>query len=271
MTHWIWLTLTFIGAGLVSGYLAGLFGVGGGILRVPLFAYLFSLFGVSHSVVMHVAAGTSLSLVIPSAITACWKQYRMGKFDVAYYKTWAVAVFVGVIVGVAVLPYITTRYLEGLFVLFLLSVSAYVGLVPEHIVLADRPVEGWKKGVVGGLIGGLSVLIGIGGGVFTTPAMKACRMPIKNAIALATGTTLVVGVVGTIGAIVAGLGVGGRPRFSVGFVDLLTFAVMVIPVLVCAPLGVKTANRMDKTLLRRIYAIFLLLMAGYMAYNLVSI
>ncbi len=266
----IWLVIAFIAAGLVSGYLAGLFGIGGGILRVPLFVLLFTQFGVDESVVMHLAAGTSLSLVIPSAIAAVWKQHRMGKFDFAYYKTWAAYVLAGVIVGVILLPHITTRYLEGVFVVFLLGVSGYVGLVPEHIVLADVPPHGWKKGIYGTVIGALSVLIGIGGGVFTTPVMKAHRMSIHRAIALAVGTTLVVGTAGTVGAIVVGLGAPGRSPSAIGFVDPIAFAAMVLPVLFCAPLGVRTANWMDKVHLRWMYAIFLLLMAGYMAWNLLK-
>jgi len=261
---WTLVIIGFVVAGIISGYLAGLFGIGGGILRIPIFVYLFTQFGTSHDVLMHVAAGTSLALVIPSALTASWKQYRMGKLNLAYYATWAPAILVGVIGGLFVLPYFSTTFLEIFFASFLLLLAIYVGFVPERFVLAKQPPGGPLKAVVAAIIGFLSVLVGIGGGAFTTPTMKAFNYPIKNAIALSSATGIVVGTAGAIGAVIAGLGVPGRPSWAWGYVDGVAFLAMFVLVAVTAPFGSWTANRLNSTLLRRVYGVFLLTMSVYM-------
>ncbi|MFZ0115574.1 MAG: TSUP family transporter, partial [Xanthobacteraceae bacterium] len=95
----------FVAVGLASGSLSGLFGVGGGIIRIPIFLHLLPLFGVAHALVMHISVGTPIALVIPSAMAATWKQVGLGNLDLKFYRTWAVGVLVGALVGNVLLPY----------------------------------------------------------------------------------------------------------------------------------------------------------------------
>lgn len=256
--------LVFVVVGIVAGFIAGLFGVGGGIIMVPIFVYLFNRFGVSHAVIMHVAEGTSLALAIPSAVAASWKQIRLGSLDLRYYQTWWVSVLVGSVVGAIIVPYLNTEVLQGIFTGFLLVVALYLGFVSEETVIARKLPQGWIKGAIASAIGLCSVLIGVGGGIFTTPTLTACNYPLKRSIALATATTFVVGTVGAVGAIIAGWGLPGRPRFALGFVDLLAFVLMLPSAWIFAPFGAKVGHELPKQVLRKIYAAFLLIIAAYM-------
>src|SRR3981189_944745 len=94
--------------GLASGFASGLFGIGGGIVRIPIFIYLLPLFGVAHPVLMHVAVGTSMALVLPSAVASTRKQYALGNLDLSFYRTWALGILIGVLVGLALLPFAST-------------------------------------------------------------------------------------------------------------------------------------------------------------------
>ena len=115
--------------GLGSGFVSGLFGIGGGIVRIPLFVYLLPLFGVAQSVMMHVAVGTSMALVLPSAIAATRKQLALGNLDLAFFRTWAVGILIGVLVGTALLPYASTELLQVIFAIFMVTVGVYEGFL----------------------------------------------------------------------------------------------------------------------------------------------
>src|SRR5262245_32657572 len=108
-------------AGLASGFVSGLFGVGGGIIRVPLFVYLLPLFGVPHAVLMHEAVGTSIALVLPSAIASTRKQLALGNLDLAFFRTWAIGLLAGVLIGVVLLPFISAEILQAIFAAFMVA------------------------------------------------------------------------------------------------------------------------------------------------------
>src|SRR5215831_4688020 len=101
--------------GLASGFASGLFGIGGGIVRMPIFVYLLPLFGVPHAVLMHVAVGTSMALVLPSALASTRKQHALGNLDLAFFRTWALGILAGVLIGIALLPFISTEVLQAIF------------------------------------------------------------------------------------------------------------------------------------------------------------
>ncbi len=121
--HWITYVLSLLAAGIVSGFASGLFGVGGGIVRIPLFLYLFPVFGVHASVVMHLSAGTSLTLAIPSSISASRAQYKAGNIDLSFLRTWIPALVLGVILGLVVMRYVSGRFLIQIFAFLILAVS----------------------------------------------------------------------------------------------------------------------------------------------------
>jgi uncharacterized protein len=115
--------------GLVSGFVSGLFGIGGGIVRIPIFVYLLPLFGVAHPVMMHVAVGTSVALVLPSAIASTRKQLALGNLDLKFFRGWGFGIFVGVLIGTALLPWVSTEVLQAIFAGFMVVVGVYEGFL----------------------------------------------------------------------------------------------------------------------------------------------
>ncbi len=263
-----WEIALFLALGLATGFVSGLLGIGGGIVRIPLFIYMLPLIGVEQRQLMHVAVGTSIALCIPTAVSASIKQYQQGNLDLGFYRNWAIGVFVGVIVGLFLVPYISTEAFQIIFVVFLLSVAVYVGFAPESIRVSDSPPRGLTRIGLGSAVGIAAALTGTGGGALVTPALKAFSMPIKKAIATASATGLVVGTVGTVGFVIHGWGTPARPSYSLGYVDLVVALGMMPTVLIGAPLGAHASNAMNEKVVKWTYALFLLVIAADLIYKL---
>ncbi len=190
--------------GLASGFVSGLFGIGGGIVRIPVFIYLLPLFAVPHAVLMHVAVGTSMALVLPSAVAATRKQLALGNLDLAFFRTWAVGILAGVLIGTALLPFVSTEVLQAIFAGFTVTVGVYEAFLKDRTTIARAAPHGAVKLAVAAAIGCLAALTGTGGGTLTTPALQAFSVRLEAAIATASATGLVTGTVATIGAVVGG-------------------------------------------------------------------
>ena len=240
--------------GLGSGFVSGLFGIGGGIVRIPLFVYLLPLFGVAQSVMMHVAVGTSMAL---------------GNLDLAFFRTWAVGILIGVLVGTALLPYASTELLQVIFAIFMVTVGVYEGFLKDRLVFARTPPQGAEKVGVASAIGCLAALTGTGGGTMATPILQAFSMKMQAAIAVSSATGLVSGTVATIGAIVGGWHALGLPSYSLGYVDLAIFAAMMPTIMIAAPVGVRVGHILSETWLRRIYTVLLFVIAADLIRKLV--
>jgi uncharacterized membrane protein YfcA len=253
--------VVFALAGLASGFVSGLFGVGGGIVRVPLFIYLLPLFGVPHPVLMHVAVGTSMALVLPSALASTRKQLALGNLDLEYFRTWAVGLLAGVLIGIVLLPFISTEVLQAIFAVFMVAIGVYEGFLKDRLKAAGAAPQGAVKLAVAAAIGVVAAMTGTGGGAVTTPALQAFSVRLQSAIAIASAGGLVTGAVATIGAVVNGWHVRGLPAYSLGYVDLAVFAAMVPAILLAAPLGVRAGRRLGETRLRRVYTVLLFVIA----------
>jgi len=240
--------------GLGSGFVSGLFGVGGGIVRIPLFVYLLPLFGVAQSVMMHVAVGTSMAL---------------GNLDLAFFRTWAVGILIGVLVGTALLPYASTELLQVIFAIFMVTVGVYEGFLKDRLVFARTPPQGAKKVGVASAIGCLAALTGTGGGTMATPILQAFSMKMQAAIAVSSATGLVSGTVATVGAIAGGWHALGLPSYSLGYVDLAIFAAMMPTIMIAAPVGVRVGHMLSETWLRRVYTVLLFVIAADLIRKLV--
>jgi uncharacterized protein len=254
--------VVFALVGLASGFVSGLFGVGGGIVRVPIFAYLLPLFGVRHAVLMHVAVGTSIALVLPSAIASTRKQYALGNLDLSFYWTWALGILAGVLLGLALLPFASTEFLQVVFALLMVTVGVYVGFIGDRFLIAPAPPRGVVKAGVASAIGCIAALTGTGGGTIATPTLKAFSMKMESAIAIASATGLVTGTVATIGAVLGGWHTEGLPSHSIGYVDLTIFAAMMPTIILAAPIGVRAGKSLSETWLRRIYTVLLFVIAA---------
>ena len=262
--------VVFALVGLASGFVSGLFGIGGGIVRIPVFVYLLPLFGVPHPVMMHVAVGTSMALVLPSAVASTRKQLALGNLDLAFFRTWAVGILAGVLIGTVLLPYVSSEALQIIFALFMLTVGVYEGFLRDRVVVAREAPRGATKLGVASAVGCLAALTGTGGGTVTTPILQAFSVKLETAIATASATGLVTGTVATIGAIVGGWQARDLPAYSLGYVDLAIFAAMMPAILIAAPLGVRAGHRMSEVWLRRVYTVLLFVIAFDLVRKLAS-
>lgn len=259
--HWVTYILSLLAAGIASGFAAGLFGVGGGIVRIPIFLFLFPIFGIHSGVLMHVAAGTSLALAIPSAVMASRAQHKAGNLDLSFLKGWVPALTLGVLIGIFVMRYVSSRFLEEVFAVVILIVSIQMFFTSSEFKLTKEVPGGIIKALSALIIGALSTMMGISGGSFTTPTLTAFGYPIHRSIAIATAGGFFISTVGAAGSAINGIGIHGRPQFSLGYIDLTAVLVMLPAVIIMAPQGVRLANHLSQGRLRIVFAIFLFIVA----------
>ncbi len=256
-----WLLL-MVGAlaltGVVAGLTAGLLGLGGGLVIVPVTYHVFTLLDVDLSVRMHMAVGTSLACIVPTALSSARAHHRRGSLDPVLLRALAPSVALGVAIAA-----FATRYLSGDVLAMIFGVVAL--LVAGQMLVGGRD---WFPGLrlsqheiarlgLGGIIGGLSTLMGIGGGTLSVPLLRACGTPMRRAVGTASAIGVVIAVPGAAGFMITGLGIDGRPPLSLGYVSVAGFACIVPMGLVTAPLGASLAHRVNATRLRQAFALFL--------------
>ena len=254
--------------GLAIGVLSGLFGIGGGFIRIPAFIALFPLIGVPTHQLMHFAVGTSVALIIPTAVASSLKQYRQGNLDLGFYWEWAVAISIGVLLGLVLVPYTSTRDFKIFFLLLVVIVTVYLALVPDSLTISDQPPHGAGKAMMAIVIGMISALTGTAGGMMITPALKMCCVPLKRAIATASASGLVIGVISTAGFIYHGWNYSVATRYAFGYVNLLVFLAMAPGVFVGSWAGARLNNHLTDKLIKRLYIALLIVVAGDVGYGL---
>lgn len=257
-------------AGLLAGVIAGLLGVGGGIVLVPVLFQAFSLIGVPASLCMPLAVGTSLATIIPTSIRSTLSHNRRGAVDWPVLKAWFWPTVVGVLAGSSVVGFIGGNGLKLVFALGAGSLGLFMLLGPADWRAGDRVPLGWQAWPLGGANGFLSVLMGIGGGTFGVTIMTICGAAMHRAVATAAGFGAIIAVPGTIGMMLNGWGAPGLPPLSLGYVSLPGLLLVVPATLLTTPWGVALAHRLDRNVLRRAFGVFLCLTALRMAWALVG-
>ncbi|MGC2857139.1 sulfite exporter TauE/SafE family protein [Novispirillum sp. DQ9] len=254
--------------GAVAGVLAGLLGVGGGIVIVPVLFNLFPLLGIDEAVRMHLAVGTSLATIIPTSIMSARAHDRRGSIDRALLRSWGPAVFLGVVAGTVLGAGAKGEVLTAIFAVVALAVAANMAFRREGMILAESLPSGPARHLMGVVVGGFSVVMGIGGGTLAVPLLTAFNVPIRRAVGTAAALGFIIAVPGTIGFILAGLGVADRPPGSLGYINLIGFALIVPATMLTAPLGARIAHAISPALLRKAFALFLLLTSLRMFHGL---
>lgn len=245
-------------AGLAGGIVAGLFGVGGGTVIVPAVFYAFEVLGVGGEANLHVAIGTSLLTIVATSWRSLKAHRTHGAVDETVLKTWTPWVAVGGLVGAAVAGVTSMEGLAIVYAVCLAAVAAQMGLMPERYVLRRDLPEGWGRRGIGTLIGGLSAMMGIGGGSFGGMLMTLCGRPIHQAVATASGFGVAIGAAATLGFVVFGWDASGRPPLSLGYVNVPGAVVMAVLTTAVAPLGARLAHSLDRRVLRKAFALYLL-------------
>ena len=253
--------LALIAAGIVAGFLAGLFGIGGGAVLVPVFYQMLGALGFDEAIKMHVAVGTSLAIIVPTSLQSFRKHKARGAVDMELLRSFVISVPFGVVCASLVTAYISGAGLRGIFACVALVIALRLLLARENWKLGNDIPTGWIRNVTGWIIGFFSTFMGIGGGVMNNTFMTLFGRPMHQAVATSAGTGVLISIPGVIGYIWAGWGATGLPPFSIGFVNLLTFAMMIPITLYMAPLGVKVAHLLSKRQLEMGFGIFLMIVS----------
>mgnify|MGYP001802058088 CR=1 FL=1 len=242
--------------GAIAGVLAGLLGVGGGIVIVPVLFYLFDILNLPDAVSMHVAVATSLATIIPTSISSARSHNKRGNLDFELFRKWAPLILVGAAIGGFSARYFNGDHLTLIFGGIALLVSINMAL-PKKLVLADDlPKSPIANGTIGAVIGFFSSLMGIGGGTLSVPTLTLFSQPVLRAVGTASAFGLVIAVPAVIGFIFAGLSAEGRPPFSLGYVNIPA-AVLIFS----ATIGARIASAINARALKLAFAGFLFLTA----------
>lgn len=264
------LALALMGAGLFAGFVAGMLGVGGGIVIVPALYLTFTALGVDEGVRVHMAVGTSLATIIVTSLRSLLSHNKHEAVDWALLKRWSPPLAVGAAGGSVLAGIFSANVLAGIFGFGALGMATHMILSGNGTArLGDTVPVGPKAWPMVGVMGAASALIGIGGGVMGVTVMKLFGMPIHRAVGTGSGLGVTIGVVGAAGFVLAGWGAEGLPPGSLGYVSLIGFALIIPMTLLMAPLGAKVAHSVSRKALQRVFAVFLIVTAVNMLRELV--
>ena len=266
----VFLAISLVAAGAITGLLAGVFGVGGGAVIVPILYEVFRVIGVPEDVRMPLCVGTSLAVIIPTSIRSFNAHRAKGMVDMSILKIWAVPVVLGVIAG----SYIARFAPADLFKIIFVIVAVFSAL--RLLFASDR----WQLGkelpgrvlmtIYGGVIGVLSALMGIGGGQLSSLFMTFYGRPIHQAVATSSGLGVLISIPGALGFIYAGWPkMDVLPPLSLGYVSLIGFILFIPTSIWTAPIGARLAHRLSKRKLEVVFGLFLLLVAARFIWSLV--
>jgi uncharacterized protein len=276
ISEFLELAVLLIAVGALAGFLAGMFGVGGGAILVPVLYECFRIAGVPLEVRMPLCVGTSLAIIIPTSIRSWRAHHARGAVDTKILRRWGVPVLVGVILGSLIARYAPERLFKIVFVAVAWSAAARLLLGRESWRLGDDLPDGPLMKAYGFIIGLLATLMGIGGGLFSNLLMTLHGRTIHRSVATSSALAVLISVPGTIGYVYAGWPAAARfpdvtalqLPFAIGYVSLIG-AVLVMPTgLLFAELGVKAAHGMSKRALERAFGCYLLIVGSRFAVSL---
>ncbi|MEM9278184.1 MAG: sulfite exporter TauE/SafE family protein [Pseudomonadota bacterium] len=248
-------------AGGVAGVLAGLFGIGGGAVLVPVFYQMLGILGVDEAIRMHLSVGTSLAIIVPTSIRSFMGHRAKGAVDMELLKAFTVVVPLGVIIAAIVAAYLSSGMLRAIFAFFSLVIALKLLFGKDSWKIAGDIPLGIGTYIAGWIIGFFSTFMGIGGGVFNNTFMTLFGRPIHQAVATSSGVGVLISIPGMLGYIWAGWGAPELPDFSLGFVNLLMVLIIIPVTLLVAPIGVKLAHALDKRQLEIGFGVFLVIVA----------
>ena len=245
-----------------AGFMAGLLGVGGGIVMVPALYYAFTVLDFDIVTRMHLSVGTSLAIIIPTSIISTMTHKEYDAVDFKMVRSFGVFILAGVIGGTFLAVNLKTPALVLFFSIFALMVGLFFIFLREKLVDNPKQISAIVKNISGVIIGFISVPLGIGGGSLMVPFMRTFGYDIRKSIGTAAAVGFLIAVTGTITMITGGKIIDNvNTPYSFGYINLLGFAVFVPVTMVMARIGAKVVHKIDKKLLSKIFGIFLILVS----------
>lgn len=259
LSQWLVPVVAMLSAGLVAGFAAGMFGIGGGFVVVPVLFLVLPLLGGDPAQLAHVAIGTSLATIVVTSIRSVQAHARRGAVDFELLRSWAPWMVLGVGGGVLLANHIGNQGLALIFGggVFLMALNFLLPVFSGKVYWSELPDGYVRAGIASGL-GAFSSLLGIGGGVIVIIVMTLCGRPIHRAIATAAGVGTLIAVPGMIGFAIIGLGQPGLPLGSLGYVNVPAAVAITSTSVITAPYGVVVAHRLNPRALRISFGVYLL-------------
>ena len=251
--------MTFLFTGILSGFLAGLLGVGGGIIIVPVSYFVLLKLGYSIDIVMHVSISSSLAIIVFTSISSIRTHLKLSNIDFKVIKKWLIGIIIGSILGSFLASEIKGEFLVLIFVFlaFLISINMFFQ-TKIRTFKKDIPNSFLLNFLISGNIGFLSSLIGIGGGSFSVPTLNAFSKQMHQAVGTSAVLGFLIAFPSTISYIFLGSNADNLPPYSIGYVNLLIVALVTSMSIFTANIGAKVSSKINKDHLKKIFAIFLL-------------
>ncbi|MGD8998808.1 MAG: sulfite exporter TauE/SafE family protein [Granulosicoccaceae bacterium] len=242
--------------GAFAGVVAGLLGVGGGLIIVPVLVYIFSQQGFAPEVIVHLAVGTSLATIIFTSISSMRAHHQHGAVQWQVFRQLAPGIMLGTFIGAALADFMSSTVLRSFFGVFELVVAAQMAMNAKPG--PHRQLPGWTGTSLAGMgIGTISAIVGIGGGTMTVPFLAWCNVAMQKAVATSAAVGLPIALAGAMGYVFTGWNETGLPDYAFGYVYWPAFAGIVIMSILTAPLGAKLAHKLPAAKLKRIFALLL--------------
>jgi uncharacterized membrane protein YfcA len=249
-------------AATISGFIAGLLGVGGGIIMVPALYYAFTVMDFDIATRMHLSLGTSLAIIIPTSIMSAKTHMKFNAVDFKLIKSFGIFIILGVMLGTVLASNLKTPPLMLFFSFFAFLVGLFFIFFREKVGANPRPISQTFKVVIGMGLGFFAVPLGIGGGSLGVPAMRLFGYPIKTAIGTSAAIGFLISIFGAMSMSFSGFFFDTvNTPLSLGYVNLPGFLVFVPVTMLMAPIGARLVHRTDKKLLSKIFGVFLLIIA----------
>jgi len=266
MTLWL---LSYVMLGLASGFIAGLFGVGGGLTIVPILLLLFQAQGFPDAQIMHLALGTAMATIVVTSISSMRAHHRQGGVRWDIFRSMAPGLVGGTLLGSLFASRVPTDAMAMAFTVIVYWAALQMLLDIKPKPTRQLPGSGGLLGV-GGLIGGVSSLVAAGGGFLSVPFMVLCNVPMRQAVGTSAALGFPIAAAGVVGYIAGGWGVADLPGPHLGFVYLPAFGGVVVSTVFMAPVGARMAHRLPVKQLKRAFGVMLALLASKMLWNLLG-
>jgi uncharacterized protein len=250
--------------GVFAGLLAGLLGVGGGIVIVPVLYFLFQGFGVSPASAMLIATATSLATIIPTSLSSIRAHRQKGNVDFELLKFWAGFILLGVLLGSALVTFMGGQWLSVVFGVVACLSALNMLFRTGKAALVDTLPGATGQSILATCIGFFSAMVGIGGGTLSVPILTSCNYPAHKAVGTAAAIGLLISVPAAFTMLVFGTTPADAPALTFGLVNIIGFVCIVPLTVLFAPLGAKLAASMDANKLKKVFAVVLLITGGRM-------
>ena len=243
------------------GFVAGLFGIGGGLITVPFLYYIFNSLGIDQQYLMHLAVGTSFAIIIPTSIVSVLTHHKFKAVDFDIVKSYGIYVIFGVIVGTLFAASLKTKSLVLFFSIIIFLLGIYLLLLKEKEKNVIIKIRLHLKIILGFIVGFISAPMGIGGAIMNVPILKFFGYSINKAIGSAAAIGFLIALFGAFGFLITGSYLKTNLPLSLGFLNIPAFLIFIPITTFMARIGARTVHRIDKNKITRIFGLFLLVIA----------